>query len=374
MTLDRLFFTVPPMVRGNVCLTLLLLAVVVTVSISAVCYAQSAEGSGAITQLPQQGSPVKVGAAIVVNKVHQINEGAGTFTADVDIMYRWRDHRQAFNKGNIGSDRMIFSGREALQKLSTMWTPKIAVQNLTAAPQKEDHGLFIYADGTVQYINRLTGTFENQYNLTAFPFDQQFLSVRLSSTAYGISKVDIVTEQRDLDQSIIRQGWQYPGWTMEQIRYRHNRIAGWDNASFAELVGSVQVSRDNFGHIVLLFVPMTVILLFPTLSLIDRRETLAKQLQFLSGAVLALVTQYFAVTLRYPMLPVDGVVLKMFRLGFCYFFILLPLYITIFNQPFIEKRMHPDYVEEWQHILLWALPILLFSGLSYVLVSTMNGG
>lgn len=364
MTRHRLFF-----------LTLLLLAVVVTVSISAVCYAQSAENSSAITQLPQQGSlPIKVGAAITVNKVHQINEGAGTFTADVDIMYRWRDHRQAFDKGAAGSDRMSFSGKEALQKLSTMWTPKIAIQNLTAAPQKEDHGLFIYADGTVQYIHRLKGTLETQYNLAAFPFDQQYLSLRLSSTAYGIRKVDIITEQRDLDQSIIRQGWQYPGWTVEQIRYHHNRIAGWDNASFAELVGSVQVRRDYFGHMVILFVPMAVILLFPTLSLIDRRETLAKQLQFLSGAVLALVTQYFAVTLRYPMLPVDGVVLKMFRLGFCYFFILLPLYITIFNQPFIEKRMHPDYVEEWQHILLWALPILLFSGLSYVLVSTINGG
>ena len=342
----------------------------------------SAAGQNALTggptdSLPPNISlPVKVSVAMTVNKLIRIDEGAGTFTADVDIGYRWRDPRQAFDKRSVGIDRLEFADNRALQQLAAMWTPKMVMRNLSAAPAKETHHLIIYADGNVQHTHRLTGTFETDYRLAPFPFDAQQLSVRLASGQYGISSVDIVTEQRDLNSSIVRQGWKYAGWQAEQIRYRHSNIIIGDSAQYAEMTASLTVKRESLGHTVIIFVPMVIILLFPTIYLFDTKEEWyrewTKRLSVLSAAMLTLVTQHGMVILRYPSLPVDSAVLQMFRLSFLYIFVLLVIFITLYNQRFIETRMHHHYASELQYVLRWALPLSLAVSLVYLLISGIN--
>ena len=107
-------------------------------------------------------NPLTVRVALIVNNISKINESAGTFTADIDLLLRWKDPRQAFDGKTVGVDQEQFNGEKATAKLATLWTPQVKITNLAEKPLRQEDGLFLYADGRVVHNQRLTATFENK--------------------------------------------------------------------------------------------------------------------------------------------------------------------------------------------------------------------
>ncbi len=316
--------------------------------------------------------PIKVGVSLIVNKLQQINEQAGTFTAEVDLHYHWRDPRQAFDKAAVGMDRQEYNNEEALKKLAAIWTPGLRISNMAAKPHREEHGLWIFSDGTVHHIYRLTAVFETRYNLKAFPFDAQALSINLSAPLYSIAKVELINNQTDLKQSGIRQNCVYQGWELVDVSFKSNQTRAWNGSLGSELTAQVNVERDFAGHIFVVFLPMFVLITLPLLYLQDSSISYRQRLGALSGNMLAFITLYFTSGLRYPVLDINSSVLQLFRVGFAYFFALLFLVAAIYNPSFAERVFNKDWLIEIKDVLRWGIPFLIYSLMLYTLLSGFN--
>lgn len=321
---------------------------------------------------PPAALPVTVSVGMVVNKITQINEQTGTFAADVDIMYRWQDPRQAFDKTAVGIDRQEFRGPAAQRRLAAMWTPALELANLTAPPMRQEQGLYIFADGTVQLVHRLTGVFETQYNLRAFPFDSQRLAVRIVSSKYGMGTVRFISEQQELDASGLRQGVAYQGWDMGMITFRPGKTTAWDGASFSALTAAVEVKRKSVSHVFFMYLPILILFSIPLFSLWDSGMKWTQRLGYLSGNTLSFIAFNFTITMRYPALDVESAPLQIFRIGFAFFFVMMLLVVTIYNEDFAHKYWHKDYVTEVHRFLRWGTPAVLFSVIFYTLLSSIN--
>lgn len=316
--------------------------------------------------------PIRVGVSVIVNKLYQINEQAGTFTAEVDLHYHWYDPRQAFDKAAVGMDRQEYSGAMAIKMLAGIWTPGLQITNMAAKPQKEEHGLWIFSDGTVHHVQRLTATFENRYNLKAFPFDTQALSIYLSAPRYSVANVELVSTQNDLSQSGIRQNCVYQGWEMAGVSFKSSQNRAWNGALGSELTAQINIKRDFAGHVFVVFMPMLVLISLPLLYLQDNSISYSQRLGALSGNMLAFITLYFTIGLRYPVLDIGSSVLQMFRVGFAYFFSLLLLVAIIYNPSMAERFFSKDWLIETKNVLRWLIPLLIYSLLLYTLLSGFN--
>lgn len=116
-----------------------------------------------------------------VNDTTKINEQAGTFEANMDVRYRWRDPGLAFNVKTEGADRQEFANEEMDAKLKKMWSPRLTIANQSGATLRSGGGLFICADGEVEHIQRIRVTVDNKYKLGGFPFDTQSMAARVVS-------------------------------------------------------------------------------------------------------------------------------------------------------------------------------------------------
>lgn len=316
--------------------------------------------------------PIRVGVSLVVNKLYQINEQAGTFTADIDLHYHWRDPRQVFDKASVGMDRQEYNLVAAPKKLAAIWTPGLQISNMVSKPQKEEHGLWIFSDGTVHHVYRLTAVFETRYNLKAFPFDTQALSINISAPLYSITNVELVNDQTDLNQSGIRQDCVYQGWKLTEVAFKTSQIRGWNGSLGSELVAKINVKRDFIGHIFVIFLPMLVLITLPILYLQDNSISYSQRLGALSGNMLAFITLYFTIGLRYPVLDIGSSVLQLFRAGFAYFFGLLLLVAIIYNSTMAERFFSKYVLIETKNVLRWGIPLLIYSLLVYTLLSGIN--
>lgn len=323
--------------------------------------------------IPQEAAlPVKVHVGMMVNRIYQINEQAGTFTANVDLHFRWQDSRLRFDKRLVGTDRQELSGEEAKKKLAAIWNPAVVIDNLSGQPQREETGLWIFSDGTVYQVRRLTGTFESRYNLNSFPFDTQALTVRLLSGKYSANNVEFISEQKDLEISGLRQGFYLQGWDLKNVSFTAGRQTGWNGAPVSVLMADIHIKRQSVGHIFLIFIPLLVLITLPLFYLWDERMYWSQRLGALSGNILAFITLNFTVTLRYPALDVESAVIQTFRVGFAYFLGMLLLVGTVYNPYLIDKLIHKDYIEETRKFLRWGLPAVIYSFMLYTILSGLN--
>ena len=161
-----------------------------------------------------------VGVALLVNDIRKLDEKEGHFEATIDLRLRWQDLGQAFDAQVVGVDRQELSGEAAADRLATIWTPRVELANVPEAPLESDPGLFISADGTVVYVQRIRAVFDSKLNLRAFPFDSQALVLQIRAPRETTGQIALVQEQQDLDASGLRPGAELPDWTLETVNSR----------------------------------------------------------------------------------------------------------------------------------------------------------
>ncbi len=302
---------------------------------------------------------MKVGVAVTWNNVAKINELAGTFKGNVDLQLRWRDPRQAFNAKEQGTDRQEFSGDAATAKLAAMWSPQLTLSNLVDKPIRMEPGLLIYADGTVVYIQRVRANFESPYKLAGFPFDRQNLTVKLLSTKYNAAQVALVQEQKDLDQSGVREGARLLNWDIGESGFTASRGRGWNGDFFAQGEATLAVRRLSVTHILVIFIPFFAVLFIPTLLTLFAKVDVGPRLGAWSGSILALIALNFTLSVRYPALDSHSLVAQVVALGLCFQLLMVFLCMTALNPPIAEKVVSRDLAQEVESFLQWGLPAAL---------------
>lgn len=218
------------------------------------------------TALPQ-GAPVpmRVGVSVFVNDITRINEQAGTFEANLDVRYRWRDPGLAFDAKAEGADRQEFANEEMEARLKKMWSPRLTIANQNGATLRSEGGLFIYANGEVEHIQRLRVTLDNKYKLGGFPFDTQSLSVKVVSRRYTTNQLELMQDQSDLNASGIKETMSIGGWVVRRLEFAASTSRGWNGDLYADLEASVMLKRQPCATLFAILTPFMLTLLVPSI-------------------------------------------------------------------------------------------------------------
>jgi hypothetical protein len=308
----------------------------------------------------QLAAPLNVGVSMVVHKVSKLNESDGSFNALIDLVLRWNDPSLAYEPVKEGTDRKQFNGSDATAFLSQIWTPGITVANLAGDAELREDGVMVYPDGTINYNQRISGTFRHNYDLSNFPFDKQGLPIELLSGRYDVNKVVFVHDQADVDSSGIRSdGIQLPGWKAKKdLEFNISRELGWDKSYYSKLETIITTKRNSKSHLPGVYFPFTLIMLVPTvLSLWAKGLKFEDSLNAWAGSILTLLALVFTVAIQYPLLQPDNIFYATFWTGFAFQLIMLLVVGTLYN-PAVKYKLGDRYVvEEVSSVLRWIMPL-----------------
>ncbi len=302
-------------------------------------------------------TPLPVGVALFLTGIAKINDQAGTYEGNFDLRLRWRDPGLAFDAKANGTDRQEYGGDAAADKLATIWTPRITLANLVDKTAQGRPGLFIYADGSVVYVQRFRTTFESKFKLAAFPFDTQDLTVRLLSSKYSVNEVAFIQEQQDVNASGFKDGLKISGWTPKRLEFAASRSRGWNGEFVPEIEARILIKRVPDAHLIAVLTPFLLALLVPTMITLYANEPPAPRLASWAGAILGMVALSFTFSVRYPALDSDSLISQVIASGFGYATIMVLLTVTVFN-PVVATRLANKYViQELAGYFRWSLPV-----------------
>lgn len=301
--------------------------------------------------------PLRVGVAVFLNDAGKINEQAGTYEASIDVRFRWRDPSQAFNAKEAGADRVEYGNELMVDKLRKMWSPRLTIANQNGNALRTEGGIFIYADGTVEHIQRLKLVLDTKYRLAAFPFDTQALGLRILSTRFTANQIALVQDQGDINASGIKESIAISGWTARRIEFSSARSRGWNGDSFPELEARVFIQRQPFAYLFVILTPFFLTLLVPTVMTLYAKADVAPRMTLWGASILALIALSFTFAVRYSALGSDSLVQQLIAIGFGFQLLMITLTVTVFNPQVSDKLFSKHVLVEVIGFLRWSLPV-----------------
>lgn len=311
----------------------------------------------AVAMPPGVSLPVRVGVAVFLNSATKINEVAGTYEASFDVRYRWRDPTLAYSVKEVGADRQQFGNEQMTAKLRKIWSPRLTIANQNGSALRTEGGLFIYADGTVEQIQRIKAVLDTKYRLNAFPFDTQALSVRVLSTRYTGNQVALVQDQSDINASGIKETIAISGWTARRMEFEASSNVGWSGESFPELEAKVFIKRLPSGYLLAILTPFLLTLLVPSIMTLFIKADIAPRLTLWGGSILALVALNFTFSVRYPALGSESLVQQLITIGFGFQLLMIGVCATLFNPVVADRWVSKVVQAEMITFLRWAVPV-----------------
>jgi hypothetical protein len=300
--------------------------------------------------------PLKIGVAMTVNTISNVNEKSNTIEASVDIQLRWKDTELAFNPQEAGMNRMEFNRDAATTKLAAIWTPALTLSNATI--QHKEQGLFIYADGTVVLIQRVKGVFDVKFRLDAFPFDTQSLAIRIVSEKYNTNQIELTHNQYDINDSGLNSRIQLSDWEPGQLKFVTLSTQGWDGQYYPETQAQIILTRNPYAHFLLILMPFFLIILVPTSTVLYSKIPIHFQMNYWGSAILSLLALSFTYSIRYPALNSDSLVSQLIIIGAVYMAVMSVLNLTLFNREYSNQWFSNKFiVPEIISYLRWSIPI-----------------
>ena len=302
--------------------------------------------------------PLKIGVAVFVTNITKVNDQADTIEGSLDLQLRWKNPDLVFNAQETGANRMEFDHESAAKKLADIWTPTLTLANATI--QSVEQGLFIYADGTVVLIQRVKGVFDVKYRLNAFPFDTQYLPIRITSERYNTNQIALIQDQSDINNSGLRKEISLLSWQPKQLKFVASSSRGWDGQFFPEIQAQIVLVRLPTAYILMTLMPFFLVMLIPTIATFFIPLDMDKRLSYCASSILALVALSFTYSSRYAMLPPDSITTQLVLMGSGYQIVMILLSVTVLN-PHNANRWFSNrfIIPEIISYIRWAIPLAL---------------
>lgn len=303
--------------------------------------------------------PLRVGVALFVESAGRINEQAGTFEAAVALQLRWHDASLAFDPRAAGVDRMEYSREAAVARLASIWSPRLTLANLSSPNPQIEHGLQVHADGAVVYVQRFRAVFESRFELASFPFDAQALTVRVTSERFDNIQLALVQDQADLDASGLRDDLRISGWRPVELAFEAGLERRWNGDQLPKVEARLVVRRDPAPHLFFLFIPLLLILLFPSAALYFAQVDLPPRMILWGNASMALVALSFTLSVRYPALSVASLIGQSLTIAYGYAILGVLMTVTLFSPRFADRLKQNLVLDALVSALRWAIPAAL---------------
>lgn len=137
--------------------------------------------------LNRDGHPLKVGIALVLLNITDMDEVGQRFDVNAYLFMRWQDPRL---KNAQGSDRSKTNNYTNAQ----IWSPTVELVNAVDPRQGIGTKMSADAEGAVNYTERFSATVTSKFALRSFPFDSQILNLVFRPYAGERKEFSLITD------------------------------------------------------------------------------------------------------------------------------------------------------------------------------------
>ena len=330
----------------------------------------TAAPADSLSSLPLgKGLPVVVLMGLRYVEVDSIDETEAAYTATVDLRLRWQDLRLQYPPESAPQGFLEFRDEGAAAKIAEIWTPVVALQNLSGEPSQQMRALRIFPDGRAEMMVRTTATFETPFEVERFPFDRQRLQVEVVSRRESVERLSLEFEQDDLDFSQAPETSELREWVPGIVTLKRDAVSGWYGEDLARATVSLAVQRRAGSSAALIFIPLLASLLIPLLAIwLNRVEEgefqieAFEQANVIVGGLFAVIALNFTLNAEYRTLgSTDNTVRRLFALNYLALALSLIINLTLFRFN-LPMRWFGRYVQEQVFFFLsWAVPLLVLA-------------
>lgn len=309
-------------------------------------------------------APRQVEVGLFLIDVARIDERAETYSAEFDVIARWRDPELAFEPGPGEEIPRLLIGKDAADILEKHWNPQLFADNKVDATSADPSRALLFPDGTVTLRLRVRRVLRAQLDFHAFPFDTQILPVHIESRLYDSDEVSLVAEK---DFTGFDPVFEIAEWavtdltTVNQVRERLQEKQSYDRLSFL-----VKIDRQEGYYIWKIILPIIVIVMLSWIVFWMSEEMLGRRAGVSSTLMLTVIAYQFIVADSLPRFPYQTV-LDRFMLAS-----LLAIAATMIIN-LTSSRLTQERRTTLDRISRVVFPVVYFFSIAQVLFKGANG-
>lgn len=319
------------------------------------------------TQIPWGiGFPIEVQTSSYFNSLSEISDADESFTAKVDLRFRWKDLRHAYDTRKIPQDRMVFPDAEVANKFKEMWHPAVQVLNIVDTPLAEEQLLYIYPNGQIEWFYRLHAKFKSPLDVMNFPFDQQKLPIELGLKENNDQLVVLTYDQDDLNYAGLSSQINLTTWDFGMVDLMPGTVTGLDTSAYSNLRITLSAQRRPWEYFWPVFVPIFAVMIVPVLAIwLNKFAEGAFQIEafelvnMIVGGLFAIIALNFTINSAFPSLASgDNTIVRLFGLNYLLIAIALLINIVVFKSEFVFNWLGKYRIQALYQFLCWGIPVL----------------
>jgi len=263
-----------------------------------ILHAHGAEVPVVIDRPAADDGPTRVSIGIWVVDIAAIDSAQQTFTAEIAIVFRWKDSRLAHTGNGV-----------VRYPLEQIWHPRAVIVNeSTSVSRKFPDMAEVEPDGTVNYRQRYAGAFTQPLRLRSFPFDRQTFHVQLVAVRYRPNEVQFVPDQDWIDHGLKQAGGiapsiTLPDWTIENWNTKSLSYALAPGFEYSGYAFEFTAVRDVQHYILKVILPLVLIVIMSWSGFWIDPVNANSQISVAVTSMLTLIAYRYAVDTQVPRLP-----------------------------------------------------------------------
>lgn len=234
--------------------------------------------------------------------IMDLDQMAGTFTAEFDVVARWQDPAAGFDPAEEGEDLRVYTGKRAEALLDEVWDPGVFAVNVVGSREMGQLTVTEAPDGILTLRLRMVRTVRAALDFRRFPFDRQVLPVHVESFLYDEDELVILPLEdfSGFDASFDMPEWEVVGLTTARASHPRRQEMGrpYDRLSFL-----VHMKRLIGYYIWKIMLPMAIIVMVSWVVFWMSGEMLGRRAGVSSTGMLTVIAYQFVIAGSLPRFP-----------------------------------------------------------------------
>lgn len=233
--------------------------------------------------------------------ITDLDQATGTFTAEFDVVSRWRDPARAWDVPPGAPDRRVFLDGAAEDELRRGWWPALHAVNGVGGLQRGIQHLTVRADGTVTNRGRLRVTLRAPLDFRAFPFDRQDLPVHVESALEPADRLHLAVAA---DFTGLAADFTLPEWRVEGLTAGAavvQRVQ--ERQPYARVTFHIGLARQAGFYVWKIMLPLAVIVMISWIVFWMSDEGLGRRAGVSATGMLTVIAYQFVVSGSLPRFP-----------------------------------------------------------------------
>jgi len=251
-----------------------------------VAVADEPKASAAIRPDPE-GQATRVLIGVFVVDISEIDDAKQTFKADIYVMLRWKDPRQASSEVRRN------------KPLADVWHPPLLIVNRRNIDHLLPEIVSVDQSGNVSYEQRFQGTFAVPLDLHDFPMDDQVIAFRIVSPGHTPAEIQLVTDEC----SGRAQQFTIMDWTISPPKCETDPLPTPDGGELAGFQCTMKAHRLTGSYIIEFIIPLTFIVCMSWAPFWMSPQELGPRQGIAVTAILTVIAYRFVLANQLPRVP-----------------------------------------------------------------------